>query len=1469
MNATKRKKVKVRSARERSNRVMRQIRTRIMGLFLLALVGFTAAPTRAQEGHTPEVQQLQQDPQIVTGALKSGMRYVIRPTKEPAGRGSVRLFVNVGSLSENERNTGFSHLLEHMVFNGSRNFKRGELIPTMQKLGLGFGGDANAYTGLCETVYMLDLPNLQDKTVDTALTIMRDFADGATLDDEAIDKERGIVISELHARDSDSMRAGLSYIAQVTEGTRVAEYMPIGKEDVLRHGTGEEVRKRYHDYYVPGNMVLILTGDISPEAAKEWIVKHFEGMQARPQGEIPPMGELVPPSQKEKLIPNPEQADCRITVSVVRPHEQHADTVEQRVKDLPLKLACAMLNRRYSRLAHKADAPFLAAAAEEENLFRVVQLDSLSILTKPEGWKEALQKGVELLRQAAEYGFDPAELREITDNMESNFRSEIDSWETVPAGAMANRLVSALSDRRVMTAPEEDRRVQRKALEEIMADPDRCRKALANAFGDLAGARLTLMGTLPEKATEQELRSEYNKALQTAVNPPAVETAKPFAYETIGMPGTIMHREEIKDLGATTLVLSNGVRVNLRPIDFRKGSVHVTAAVDGGLLALPQEAGLANMVQAVMQRGGLQEHSYDELERIFAGNNVTMNFGISATKFLFTGTSSREDLELQCKLLAAAILYPGYRTDGELLLKRSLGNRYKALQTTPTGVYSKESLHALFGANPLFTIPEREQIEAQSTEAVRKCMENPLAKNYTEVSLVGDFTVDEVVPILERTFGAMPTRDAQPTQVPPTKRHVEFQPWGQHRFMPYPTELDKTVVSQVRQAGNGRDLRRNRRLQLLVSIVRNKLFDGLRTAMGESYSPVVTLQTNEDFDNAAYLTTISYGVKGNRTKVNAAMETICMGMGQGDISDEEFECAKKPFLAATQKMLITPEYWEGNLVDLQSEPQRAALMRDIIKDVESISVDEIRSIAKEIFGNANTTNFYFVVPEDYEETDKAPPADQQSEKKNETPAAIQPREGEYSVLTTKATAQSPAWREVAEALLQKYPGSKLIEIPKIEEDVCVAALKEQIPRYVAVVLKPEEVTREVVNVLHRATRRLDSDPYGDCLWGIVTGHGAEDALRVARADAPLVCKKLLALGKPDCSRMEEAYCLAEEEGFPTIEKRAYGEPQEIRYAADTPEGQDILQNGLQARFAHRLAAHAPDLLITFGHATPFNLEMPFCKGLIFSAGNRFYQVDCQHLIAFASARQPAMSGKPGALQSLVEAMHFQSIEPDSTERVWIAPGPGALGDARGCTQSMPITAISAYHCNQFVGYTATSWHGEAARVLIQLFMNHTNEITLAEAFYLSNQLLIEKTQRLCPDLLRVHFEENELGPALQRAMLTSNIRLTPQQAQDAVGLVQERDLLVFYGDPAWPVFVDSTHTPAPLSVDWKEPQLVSITARQDYSGPVALRFPDSSMREEWKERQIKDAIITEDFILLPSVTLKAGETTYLRPTVQP
>ena len=1440
----------------------------LFGRLLLAM----AAPlsmAAAQDATPATATVLAQDAQLHTGKLANGMSYIIRHTQEPAGRASARLYVNVGSLHETEENSGISHFLEHMVFNGSRSFKRGELIPTMQKLGLGFGGDANAYTSLLQTVYMLDLPNLDEKTVNFALTIMRDFADGATLEADAIDHERGIVVSELKSRDSASYRTMIGVLAQLTDGTRVAQFMPIGREEVIRHAPYSVVRDYYKNHYVPERMTLILTGDFKPEEAEGWVKKHFDSMQPRQATPAPPMGELKQDGPREKLIPNPESANCTLMANVVRPYVYKADTVEQRIADYPLELAIAMLNRRLSRLTKQEDCPFIGAQVEQTSIFRAVESAGVSLVCTPANWQSALELVMQQVRQALAYGFTQQEIKEASEGLLSNLKQACDTWETTTAQKMATLLVKALSDQIAMTAPQENLRVARMAAEKLQSDPDAFRRALAEAFAP-EQARLTLTGSLPEGVDEAALRAAYDQTLKAEVPKPEEKKALTFAYETIGMPGAIAQREELRDLGITCLTLSNGVKVNLKPIDFRKGSIAVSAAVDGGELSLPTlTPGLVSMANAVMRTGGLQEHSMDDLESLFMGKQVLLDFAMTDTRLVFRGRTNAEDLEQQCKLLAAAILHPGFRPEGELLLRRSLEGRYKQLASTTEGAYAMQLPRALFGEDPRFVIPTQQEMEARSTAEVREALAPMLRDGALEVSIVGDFKVEEVLPILERTFGAMPQRKAEFAAVPAERRTVQFRPWGQREYLRYTTELDKTIVAQVRPAGNGRDERRMRRMAVLASIVREKLFDGLRAAMGESYSPRVQLRANKEQENAAYITTISAGVKGNRAKVNAAMESICNGIGQGQISQEDFDCAIRPYIAQAQKALITPDFWEDALLQLQSDPRRLELMRNLLDDVKSISLEEIRELGKEVFGKDNA-NFYFVVPEDYDETATPTEGSATTPPQADLTSLNAPAPGEYAVVITQDTFNKPEWKAVAETLLRKYEKASLAVVADCSAEALRTELRRSRPRYVAFVLRPEEISRELVNTIHRTSRMLDDDPYGDCIWGIVSGYTAADAQRIAEAKAPLIIRRLLGTTNVNAARFEHSCCITDWEGFPILEQSGYTEPVKTTFSMDTPEGQDIIENGVQGKFAAQLATQRPELIVTSSHATQFNLEMPFSKGLIFSANNRFYQLGCKQLSSFPSALQPAKEGQTEALQCLADAMQLPSIEPDGTPRVWLACGNCLLGNALQTNQSMVITALSAYTCNQFVGYTVPSWYGAAGWGTLELFMGNTDNTTLAEAFFLNNQFILHQTLSLDPALLKVEFNEAELGPALQRDILAAGIHLQSKHAKDAIGLIHDRDTLAFYGDPGWAALVDHSHAHAPLRISWQGSRRCTLTANTDYTGRAAIWFPSAEMGRQAAGCDLKGAVFTNDFILIPAISLKAGEsiTINLLPALQ-
>ena len=1429
---------------------------------------------RAQEATAPDIVQeaadeqmtLHEDPQITRGKLPNGLSYIIRPTTEPKGRACLRLCVNVGSLHEQEHEKGISHLLEHLVFNGSRNHKRNELIPAMQQRGLGFGGDVNAYTSLLHTVYMLNLPNLSNDTVDFAFTVLRDFADGATLTDDAIDHERGIVRSELYARDSASYRSSIAMLRHCAPGMKLADYLPIGTEEVIMGAPYEVFRNYYKTHYVAGNMTVLVTGDFKPEDAIAWVEKHFGSMPAIPAPAAPGLGTLKFDGPADIVLHNPESEATSIVLSVTNPYVEQPDTMQQRIDDMPLQLACAMVNQRFARLSRQTDSPFLNASIGLEPMYESATPFNLSLTTQHDNWKAAMEAAIQELRRACIYGFAPSELNEIVAATVAAHERQMGSWATVDAAAMAERLVSSIQDKEVPTTPQEDHRSFMKALEVVMKDPDICRKALEQAF-DTSRVRLAMSGAKVQDNEPGDLRDVFNVVMQQEVSAPAVEELPAFAYDQMGEPGSITEQNYIEDLGITTLTLSNGIRVNLKPVDFQKGSIKIGACIDGGSIRMLGKPGLAAMTGSVMQMGGLEAHDLTELEKIMAGEQVSMNFGMGADRIRLGGSTTAEDFELQCKLLVAGILHPGYRKDGEERLRRGLASMFNRFETTSNGALSYQAPRHIYGNDPRFISPTREQLEQCTAEQVREALTPWLQKGAMEISVVGDFKVEDVIPALLRTFGSMPMRHTEFTPLTDEETDVSQARWGMRTFLPYTTDLDKTIVTQIRPCGDGMDHRRNRRMQVLANIVREKLFDGIRAQLGETYSPSVRFAPNSDLRNAATITTSSEGVVGNRVKVSTAMDAILVDLGKGNITQEDLNCALRPYISRTVKGLRSMGYWESALACLQSDPRQLPLLRDLVNDVKSITLEEIQQLAREVFGRQDNINYFFTMPAGAVPENSAQPAPASAEEAAEAPAeetaepaeACAPAEVEatpataatYTILTSTATMADPAWAAVAEALAARHEGAVICPVEKLTEDSIAAILRHNKARYAACVLRPEEVGRVLVNDLHRAARRVDDDPWGDCIWGIITGHTAEDAMRIAKADEPLTVKRLLASTNLDHNRFEHSCCITDWTDAPVREQSGYTEPTTTTY----PTGE---QDPLLDIFTDQLATQKPQMVVSSSHATPFNLEMPFSRGLIFSQGNRFHKLAGHQFSQLGSSLREAMAGNEAGLAALAEKK--TTVEPDGETRIWLAAGNCLFGNANHSPNSMCVTALSAYTCNQVVGYTVPSWYGEGGWGTLGTFFGNTAGTSLAEAWFLNNQFLLHRTQQLNPKLMQVKFNGEEFSPSeLVPQFIRQNIKPEQNQVKDMFGLVHDRDVVAFFGDPAWRAQLDESHAQAPYTITWNGEKSFTLTANYDTKDRCAVWFPTEATGGNATGCDAPGAVFTNDFILFPTLQLKKGE----------
>ena len=1018
----------------------------------------------------------------------------------------------------------------------------------------------------------------------------------------------------------------------------------------------------------------------------------------------------------------------------------------------------------------------------------------------------------------------------------------INSWDTVNAAEMASSLISAISEQDKMTTPAEDKRQFEAGLVRVLQNPDLCRQALEKEFAT-DRVKLMLTGAKVEGISGADLRKIYNAVMQMEVTPPVAEELPPFAYENIGTPGSIEQQAVIEDQGITTLTLSNGIRINLKPVDFSRGSISINAYIDGGALRLTHIPGLSTMTSQVMRMGGLEAHDVTELEKILAGRNVGIGFGLGLDRFSMGGNTTAADFELQCKLLAANIMHPGFRNDGELLLRRQLPAIYNRYETTPNGAYNLKAPKATYGSDARFVTPEQEQIEACTTEQVREALTPWLKNGAMEVSIVGDFKVEDVLPVLQRTLGAMPARNREFIPLTEAETEVSTARWGQRHFLPYNTDLDKTIVTQVRPCGDGMDKRRNRRLAVLTSIVRQKLFDGIRAQLGETYSPSVQLSTNSTLRNAATITTASAGVISNRVKVNTAMDAILIELGQGKITQEDLDCALRPYISRTQKSLRTTGFWNSALARLQSDPDQLPLVRDLVDDVSGITLEEIQQLAREVFAPQDTINYFFTMPA------AAIPQDKQESSEPAPPATI---ESTYTIITTPETMADSAWAEVAHALKKKYTGAQICQLAELTEENITSALRSNRARYAACVLRPQEVDRVLVNNLHRAARRVDDDPWGDCIWGIITGYTAADALRIAQSDSPLIIKRLLGTTNVHHARFEHSCCITDWTDAPVLTQNGYTEPETVLY----PEGGT--EDKLLSIFSTELSTQKPQLIVSSSHATPFNLEMPFGRGLIFSHQNRFHQLPAEDFPRFLKPVNEARAGDTANLALL--AKEYSTVEPESTPRVWLAAGNCLFGDAHNSPHSMCVTALSAYACNQVVGYTVPSWFGTGGWGTLGSFMGNTAGTSLAEAWFLNNQFMLHQTMEITPDLLQVRFNDATFSPgSIISQLIRNKIRIPKAHVNDAFGLVHDRDVVAFYGDPAWRAMLDETHSQAPYSISWQDDKHFTITANYDGKERCAVWFPTVATGLGASGCSAPGAIFTNDFILLPNLELKKGE----------
>lgn len=900
------------------------------------------------------------DPGMRFGQFDNGMRYVIMPNSTPTGTAALRLVFNMGSLAEAEHQRGLAHFIEHMAFNGTTNVPEGEMIPLLERYGLAFGPDTNAFTGQQVVGYQLDLPSVEDQIVKTGLFLMRETASEMVFDTAAIDAERGVIRGEMRFRDTPIQRFLMSYYSFLYPDTIVPERSPIGTVEVIDNAPREAFVEYYEDFYVPQRALLVVTGDVDADAVEAMIrdgfdieipglevssVEGFASWQAREDApELPEIGTASAVEESRFGYFHDPDVFTLVSYDVVVPGEPRADSAQARVDSTLRRLGNAIVQRRLQSQINSGLSPLVQASLSYSNDFDLANRAGVFAVSSPERWREGLAVVEQEVRRAMEHGFSQAELDEQMSNLRTGIRNAVNEARTRTTPQLADGIWQDWLGETTINHPEWD-------AEWLEANEDQLTlenvEAAFRAIWAAAPPQVYVAVNEPLEDGPAAVREAFEASQDTPVDPLDDTGATEFAYTDFGPAGEVVSTEHVEDLDFHQIVFANGVRLNVKQTDFEDNIIRVRAEFGAGDLTPQPTPAAGTILGAVFGGGGLEAHDRDELQRLFAGRSVGYGLGVGADSFSFTSATTPEDFELQMQVLTAFMVAPGWRDDG-LNQFRSIAEEVRRGQNAQAvQVAVNRVSRMLRDGDPRWGFPERSEIEAFTMDDARAMVAEALSSAPVEVTIVGDVTLEDAIAATASTFGALPQRAEEWPDYDDARQLSFPDPRQDPAIVEFNGQPDSGMANIYWPVGDAFDPRRARALDLMAEVYNLKATDRFREREGATYSPIVSSQTSIIFPDYGFLWV---GLDVDRSEVErmyTIADELAADMAGGNITEDELQRARQPVLERLSQSMESNQMWLGQISRTQTRPERLDRLRTAMDDYNAVTVDEITALAAE------------------------------------------------------------------------------------------------------------------------------------------------------------------------------------------------------------------------------------------------------------------------------------------------------------------------------------------------------------------------------------------------------------------------------------------------------------------------------------------------------------------------------------------
>lgn len=725
----------------------------------LLLISLSAGFLQAQE-----MQPLPIDPKVRYGKLDNGLTYYIRHNELPENRADFYIAQNVGSVLEEDNQAGLAHFLEHMAFNGTKNFPENGIDKYLQSVGMRMGENLNAYTSFDETVYtIINAPVDKPNVVDSCLLILHDWSNSLALTDSMIEKERGIIREEWRTRRDASQRLLEKQLQQMFLGNKYANRIPIGSIDVINNFKPEELRAYYKKWYRPDLQAIIVVGDVDVDTVEKTIKTMFSDIPAPVN---PAKREYVSVADNDEpivSIATDKEASSTI-IYIYHKYDpmpaQLRSTAAGLITDYISAVCSQILNERLEALLHQANPPFVYAEAYDGDFMVARTKDAFTIaaIAKEGEIDSTMTALVREMERARQFGFTVSEYERAKINILKQYESAFNERDKQKNSSYTKEYVNHFTEGGYIPGIETEYTLINQIAPNITVE--QVNQYLSQVIGE-KNIVLALSG--PEKEgvvypTESELLEMFNKARSQKVEPYKEEVNNDPLIPELPAPGKIVKEEHDGLFDATVLTLSNGVRVVLKPTEYKKDEIQMTATSPGGSFMVGiDDAKNMKVFNSVIGLGGLGNFSAIDLSKKLAGKKVSCSASLGVDNESLNGYASPDDVKTLFELIYLAMTSP--RTDNDAYA--SFENRMKAqlenAKLDPSTALNDTISKVVYNNHPRAVSLEAEDFDKISYQRILDIYKERYgdASDFT-FTFVGNLNVDSIRPYIEQYLATLP-----------------------------------------------------------------------------------------------------------------------------------------------------------------------------------------------------------------------------------------------------------------------------------------------------------------------------------------------------------------------------------------------------------------------------------------------------------------------------------------------------------------------------------------------------------------------------------------------------------------------------------------------------------------------------------------------------------------------------------------